>query len=330
MTFKTKTVVLGSLAAALLALFVLGEVFSPARLQRTASESRLLPSFAQEAARRVELTGAGKKTVMAAGNAGWAVAESGAQYPAAKSKIDFLLQELSSLKRGMLVTRNAGSASELGFGSEEGVDLTVFGTGDAVLCRLSAGKTDSGGRGRYIRIGDSPEIYATGESLSPYLSADPGFWKNRKVFGDDVKAADISAVKLKGSLTLSGGKEKRSLDYGLARSVDIEGVETWSVAGQAGAAVDPQKVKNALEALTAFEGNDISLAGAGVKVSPASSCTVTIALADSRTFTLLISDRQEGDQYVCRLSNGQYSYTVPEWRISQALVTRESLIPQIR
>jgi hypothetical protein len=326
MKFRRKVTVLASIASALLLTFVLGEIFSPARLSKSASEARLFPGFAAKEAKRIEFTGAESKLSLLE-NGNWIVAVGNSRYPAAESKVNFLLQELALLRVGKLVTRKAEAASTFGFGSAEEIHLAVYGDRDEKLCELFSGKAGPVGRGKYIRVGNDAGVYETGDSLSPYLSADARFWENLKVFPLDVKTEEMIGLKVEGKLSLSEGKDVRSLSYELARSTDQNGTETWNFLGRGGSAPDAKKVKNALDALVAFEGNGIEAAPATM---PKRAVAVTLTLADSRKLVLYIGARLEGDQYPCALENGGYSYTVPEWRISQALVTRESLAPQSR
>ena len=75
-----------------------------------------------------------------------------------------------------------------------------------------------------------------------------------------------------------------------------------------------------------WEANTISAEPKAVQETAAKrAVTVTLSLADSRTYVLLVGDRTEDGQYPCVLQNGAYCYYVPEWRISQALAARESL-----
>jgi hypothetical protein len=330
MTFRRKTIVLGSIAAALLISFILGGIFSPERRLSSAAERRLFPGFTAEKAMKIELSGQESKVTLVKSST-WTISIDGVPYPAADSKISILLQELASLSAGKLVTRNEGNTSTFGFGQADEVRLAVYGSNGEILCGLSAGKTEAAGRGKYIRAGTSPEIFETAESLSPYLSADNRFWQNLKVFPKDLKAADISGLKVVGRLSLSGGKDTGSLGYELSRSTDPTGVETWSVAGQNGPALDAQKVKNLLDALIAFEGNDMDGSQQSLQqIRSGSKAVITLRTSDSRAFVLDIGDRLSGDQYPCALRDGAYSYRVPEWRVSQAFVTKESLIPQDR
>jgi hypothetical protein len=330
MTFRRKTIVLGSIAAALLISYILGGVFSPERRQSSAAERRLFPGFAADRAAKIELSGQESKVTLVKSGA-WTISIDGVPYPAADSKIAILLQELALLRAGKFVTRNEQTASTFGFGQPDEVRLSVYGSGGELLCGLSSGKTGASGRGKYIRAGTSPEIFETAESLSPYLSADNRFWQNLKVLPQDVKAAEIVGLKIVGRLSLAGGKDTGSLNYELSRSTDQAGAETWTVAGQSGHALDAQKVKSILDSLVAFEGNDMDGSEQSLKqIRSGPKAVITLTTSDSRVFVLDIGDRQSGDQYPCALRDGAYSYRVPEWRVSQALVAKESLIPQDR
>jgi len=330
MTFRRKTIVLGSVAAALLISYILGGIFSPERRRSSAAERRLFPGFAADRAVKIELSGQESQVSLVKTGA-WTISIDGIPYPAADSKIAILLQELALLRAGKLVTRNEQTASTFGFGQADEVRLAVYGSGGELLCGLSSGKTGAAGRGKYIRAGTSPEIFETAESMAPYLSADNRFWQNLKVIPQDVKAADIVGLKIVGRLSLSGSKDTGSLNYELSRAADQAGAETWAAMEQPGPALDAQKVKNLLDALIAFEGNDIDGSERSLKqIRSAPKAVITLTTSNSRVFVLDIGDKLPGDQYPCALRDGAYSYRVAEWRVSQALVAKESLITQDR
>jgi hypothetical protein len=192
MIFRKKAIILASIAGSLLLLYVCGEIFSPSRRMASTSGARFFPGFSAEKAAAIEISGKDSKVSLLKSGA-WAVSVGGGRYPAAESKIASLLQEIASLQIGTLVTRNAQSASELGFGTAEEVSLVVRGAGGEALCELASGKSGPAGRGRYIRAGKSADVYLTGDSLSSYLTAETRYWENLKVFPQELKAEDIVA-----------------------------------------------------------------------------------------------------------------------------------------
>jgi hypothetical protein len=330
MTFNKKVILLGSIAAALLAVFILGEIFSAERLNAAATEALLVPGFKQSEARRIELSDSRGKTLLSR-EGEWALEADGAFFPASKTHVSDLLQELSRLTRGTLVTRSEEAASSLGLRGADTVRLTVTGGTGETLCQLTAGKTGATGKGRYLRVGNGREVYETGDSLSPYITTDKRFWENLKIFPDGLKSDDIIRISVRSRLALSGTKGVRVLDYTLVKGQDQRGRPAWSFGGQAGSTADDAKVQSLVRSVLSLEGNDFdSSVGAATKLSSGPRATIILSTSDNRELTLFIGERVSGDQYPSALADGKYVYLAPEWRVEQALASRESLSPQAR
>jgi hypothetical protein len=330
MTFRTRVALLCSFAVVLLGAFVLGQVLSPLRTGAVSAEALLLPGFNAEAVHTIRIEDS-SQAVLLTRSGDWTVDVGGAPYPASSSKLAFLLQELSRLTRGKLVTRAPEKAAQLGIGVSQTVRLTATSEKGETLCELFVGKTGATGRGRYVRAGDGPEIYDTAGSLSPYTSTEKRFWENLRIFPEDIKTDDIVRVEIKSKLSLSGGKDAKTPDYTLSSGLDQNGAKTWSISGKNAAEASPSKIRNIIDAVLSMEGNDFEAsAGAVRRITGGPQATVELSTSDGRLFTLCIAGSVEGNQYPCAPAGGKYAYLVPEWRVQQALVTPESLSPQAR
>jgi hypothetical protein len=108
-----------------------------------------------------------------------------------------------------------------------------------------------------------------------------------------------------------------------------QGTTTWSFT--AGGQADADKVNSLVNGLISFTGTDFDTSPDAAKALTASpQATIAIATSDGKDFALLIVARREGDQYPCTIRGISFVYLVPEWRVDQALPTRESLMPQAR
>jgi hypothetical protein len=328
MTFRNKAVTLGSAAGVLLVTLVLGEIFSPMRMSETRAGSLLFPGFKDTAAQKIELsTGTSKVTLMRGPE--WTVDIGGTPYPADGSKVRNLFQEVAALARGALITKDPGKAAELGFSGQDSVHLLISGSGGEKLVELYAGKTPTTGRGKYIRVENTGEIYESAGSLSSYLSAERSFWENLKVYPDGLKAENVAGIAIKSSLALSTAKGTRTLDYAVERATGAQGGGAWAFRG--GGQADAEKIQSLLNTLISFAGAEFDTSPDAVKTLTSSSrATVAVTTTDGTDFTLLIGARREGDQYPCALRGFSNVYLVPEWRVDQALPARESLTPQAR
>ncbi len=329
MTFKSKALLLGSAAILLFAALVLGELFPPNGGEGGRSTVMLFPGFKADVAYGMELESADSRVSLKKSGAEWSLDIEGTPYPALKKRIEDLLGEISTLKRGTLVTRSEERAEALGF-KENAVRLKVSGAGGELLCDMRAGKTGVTGRGRYIRAAGSREVYETGESLSPYLNADRRFWANLRMFPEDLKTVDIVKVSIKSSLTLSGKKGRRILDYSLVRP-ESAGTGSWSiVGGEVMRKISGEKAERILDALSGFEASDFNLeAEAAQRTRSNPQAAITLSTGAGRSFTLFVGEGAAG-QYPCAVSDGNVGYLAPEWRLEEVLVMPESLFNEGR
>ncbi len=333
MTFKTRTIIMSSVAAVLLVALILGRVLSPLRLGAVSSEAALLRGFRADSVGTITISGQGS-SVRLVKSGGWTMDINGAQYPASASKIDYLLQELSKLPRGKLVTRSASEAASLGVEGADAVGISAASAAGAELVKLSVGKTPAVGRGRYVRVGVSPEIWETAVTLSPYATAERTFWEDLRVLPRDLSSKDIVRMTVTGTLGLSDGKTAK-LSYTLTLGKGPTGAESWSLArsgpGAEPAAVqaDSAKVNSLIEAVLSMEGTDFDTA-ANAAASTAAKAAVRIELGSSegKTYTVLIAPRVEGDQYPCTTVGGAFAYLAPAWRVTQVLAGPETLAAQ--
>jgi hypothetical protein len=322
MTFRQKAVILSAAAAALLALFILGELFSPQRLSRVGQAALLFPGFPKTAARRIELSDAGG-TVTLVRTEGWSLDIAGTAYPAADAKVRYLLDGIAELERGALVTRNPARAADLGVSGPDAVRVLVSGQKGETLCDFTAGRTAATGRGRYLRA-SGPEIFQSGESLSPYISAERRFWANLKVLPQGLRQDAVVRVSVKSRLALAAGKDRRDLDYTLVLGQDKNGKPAWSFAGDGPVLED--KARQVVDALLSLDANDFdTTAGAVASLASRPAATVTVSFSDSKDLVLYFGPGVAGNQYPCALSGGTYAYLAPAWRVGEILARKETL-----
>jgi hypothetical protein len=330
MTFKTKAIALGSAAGVLLLILILGEVLSPQRLARAGAEALLLPGFPASSASKIELT-AGAARVLLSRDKDWTLQQNGVSYPAASAKVGFLLEGLAGLQKGTLVTRGGARDPDLGLSKDQALRLVVSDAKGVVLCDLAVGKTGAAGRGRYIRSGKSAEVFDTGESLSPYASAERQFWSDLKILPAGLSAEAVIRVRVKSTLILEGGKKPRLLDYTLISGQDKAGKPEWTFTG--GAPASLEAVKKLIGTILSLEGSDFDTSSPGgvAAVQASAAATITITFSDSNELAVSFGRAAAGgSQYPCVLSGGRNVYLVPEWRVDQALAARETLNPPAR
>ncbi len=319
MSFRARVVILGSAFLLLLAALVLGAVFSPRGTEQRVVEALMFPGVKASAVRRVEVADPGSRIVLQKGSA-WTLELAGSSFPASQERADALVRSVVSLNRGTLISRRLQDPASLGFGSQGEKRLTFFGAAGEVLCELSAGKQASSGRGSYLRAGQAPEVWLTGDALTPYLTTARSFWADLRVLPQDVSSPAVMRL----SISSRSGKQ---FAWTVMREADAQHRQKWVLAGRTVTAIKQEKVDALVNAVTGLAGADFltGVPDRAAFLSP--SAVVVISLTDNRSFSILFGARQADGNFPCMQEQGQYVYAVPDWRLREILVGEEALTP---
>jgi len=323
MSFRGKVILLGSLCAALLVTFLLGQVFSPER--KAGGGAALFPGLKTEAVRKVSVK-AGSAEILLVREKDWLLQESGRSFPASAKRVDSMLKEISTLKRGNVITSRQDAWAGLGLQGADAKILTLYGGKGEKLAELTIGKTGVGGGGSYIRLGDEKQVYQTGSSLASSMETERRFWSDLRLLPDGLKPENVTRISFRGRMAFEEGKKARSLDYSLLKAADAKGKMHWTFEGQKDEAIDEAKVEQILSNMIGAEGNDFADASENTRKAMAEAkAEVTFSLGDNREYTLVVGSKAEGSQYYASLKGGELAYLVPEWRLERILVERDSL-----
>ncbi len=314
MSFRSKVIVLGSLFVVLLAVLVVGMAVSPRGAAARAAASPLVPRLRAGDVIRVELADSTSRVALLRGDQ-WSLEVTGGQFPANRQRVDALVREVAAASRGTLISRGTNDDASLGFDEKTVRHLVLRGASGAVLCELSIGKQGAGG-GVYLRVGQSPEIWLTGEGLVPYLTTDGSFWADLRVLPADVTGSAVMRI------SVSSG---RSFTWTATRQKDAQNRETWYLAGRPGVKAPAEKLDSLANAVADLTGSGFIPGPVDRKQFQAPTGVVVVSLTDNRTFSVLFAARTPDGKYPCIVEQGEHVYLVPEWKVKE-IVVPESIL----
>jgi hypothetical protein len=318
---EKRILVLSVVLLALILLYVLGLVFSPASRRRREMETPLFQILNKEMIARIEIAADGESLSLRRTEDDWTVLISGVYFPAAKDRVDAFLDHVISLKQSKRVSGDPETWSDFEVGDPPVRRLVLEGEGGKPLVNLVIGKPGLAGQGTYVRRVDEEEVIQVDKSFSYYLNPEPRFWSDLKLFPRDLEARDIRRVSLK---RRSGFAEAGdSFAYSLVRDENLN----WIVEGRPAIPLDNRAVDGLTGALASFEGTEfvvgIPREAAGFD-SPAAEVLFTTDAG--REFRLLVGNPgPDADQYYVCLEGETYCYLAAAWRLKNILKDLSSL-----
>ena len=329
LSFRRKVLILGICIAVLAGTYILGLVFSPARVGRREAESPLIAGFNRQLRDRVAeiriSTGQGNLRLQKRGDS-WILPGAKQEYPASASRIEALLDFLADLARTRVVTENPDAWEEFQVQNEAPRRIQLFDSSGGELTDLIVGKSVVGGEDDYVRLGGSNEILLSNRSFDYYLDAEERFWAYLRIFPEDLEGQSIMRISVESTLQFEDqGPEE--LRYTLVLSSEQPAV--WKLVDRSEVDLDNSKVDLLAGNLADLEGTEfahgISAAETGL-ADPAA--RILISTVDDRDFRLLVGGQAGSDQYYATVENGTFIYKVSEWRVKGILKSIEDLRAQ--
>jgi Domain of unknown function (DUF4340) len=244
--------------AVLLALFVLGIVFSPDRVQARAAGQPLLPGVLPQNIVGIDISVGGKLVMSLRRTAsGWELPSGPRLYPASADRITTFLRVVSGLTRTSLVSRDATHLAELGLAPDSARLVVLHQAAGKPDLAFDVGARGPGGDADYVRVRGEQSVYLARGQVSFFLSQEPSSWYELHVLPDDVQGTTVSSVTVSGSVpleeppgaALSGG-------YTLSRP-SADKLDQWEIEGTS-KTVDPVMAGAMVSSLANLEGVDFA------------------------------------------------------------------------
>lgn len=321
LSFRRKVLILGAIIAVLAAAYVLGLVFSPARMGRREAETPLLPDFnrnQRDLVAAVELSGEEGSLKLVKKEESWVLPGGAREYPASRSRIDAFFNFLAETKRTRVVTGNPQAWPDFGVGDEARRRIRLFDGAGNILTDIIVGKAAAGGGDDYVRLGDSNDVVLSNRSFDYYLNVEDKFWSYLRIFPEDLEGQSLMRISV---------DSPGPLHYTLV--LDAEQRNLWRVAGQPQLPLDNAEVDLLANNLADLEGTEfaaaVDRAEAGLTDPTA---RILLSTQDDKDFRLLIGGAAGEDQLYVALEDGPYIYKVSEWRLKGILKPVDDLLEE--
>lgn len=329
LSFRSKILVLGAAIAVLAAVYVLGLVFSPARMGRREAETPLLPGFnrdQRDLVAAIELATAEGNLRLLNSRESWVLPGGSREYPASQSRIDAFFDFLSETKRARVVTDNPEAWAEFEVSGDAPQRIRLLDGEGNILTEIIIGKSATGGGDDYVRLGDSNEVVLSNRSFDYYLNVEDKFWSYLRIFPEDLEGQDLMRISIDSEVLFTDGTPG-SLNYTLV--LDAEQQNLWRVANRPQLTLDNGEVDLLANNLADLDGTEfaaaVDRAEAGL-TDPAGQ--ILLSTEDDRDFRLLIGGPAGEDQLYVARQDGAYIYKVSEWRLKGILKTVDDLLEE--
>lgn len=324
MSFHTRLLALCGVLACLLALLVLGILFSPDQVQARTSGHSILPGVSALKVDGIEITVNGETRVsLHKAASGWEARSGARAYPGSADRITTFLRTVADLHRTSLVSSDARHLSELGF-SADTVRLLVLHQAGAPDIGLLVGKRGPSGDADYVQVRGQASVYLARGSLAFFLAQDRSYWFELHVLPEDVQGTTIAAITVSGSLARddSGASVLRG-GYTLKRP-SAEKQDQW-VIGSPEKPADRVTAGAMANALAMLEGVDFEESPAG-PTAPGAAGQLDISVATFQGMKYSITARRGPEPGKVRITTDWSPWTY----LVNALLLQRAVLPEAK
>jgi hypothetical protein len=306
MAYRRKLLILSSLAASLLLVYILSFVFDPQRrLSRSAAytwlEGRLL-----DQADRIVIQSPGLTVNLLRRNNVWLVSHEGGEYPARQLLVGDLLALLSRRAAYPVQARSASSHQRLGL--EEGISrITVRGGAGLPLLELLVGKGGNTNREVYLRKANSNEVRSGEDVFTAYTGRALASWYDLRLFPEGTEPGELQRLTV---YPPSGEGEERPGPYAFTRSG-----QGWSLTGLDVPQPDNSRIESYLRGVLAAEGEDFIPAQAPPSFPEEG--RLVLEMGNGAVLTLSVGPREAETKRPAKVSGSPYVYALAGWMVDR-------------
>jgi hypothetical protein len=331
LSYQRKVLILGVCIAVLAGTYILGFVFSPARVGRREAETVLIAGFDRQLRDRVaeiRISSEKGKLELTKRTDSWILPGGERDYPASSARIEALLDFLADLTRTRVVSGNPDAWEEFQVHMEAPRRIQLLDSAGGELTEIIVGKPAVGSDENYLRLDGSNEIILGNRSFDYYLNVERRFWAYLRILPEDLEGQSIMRISVDSTLQLEGRDGDRAsgpLQYTLVLSSEQPAV--WKLAERPEVDLDDGKIDLLAGTLADLEGSEFAHGAGPAQTGLADpAARILISTVDDRDFRLLVGASAGEDQYYVALENGTFVYKVSEWRVKGILKDIEDLL----
>jgi hypothetical protein len=297
MRYEKKVIVLASVFAALMLIWIAGLVFSPERMAARSESVRLISGKASDVA-SISLkaggpAGSAASTIeLALSGGAWVLVDGQARFPVQSSRVTGFINELAGISRLRKLASSKESWAGFQLGEAEAKRATLKDAAGKVLADLYLGGYGPTGSELYLRRALSDASYAAETGIASYFGYGRSAWLDLKLLGD-IKESEVQSFAIKSGIALDGaGKPPLNLDYSMRR--DAQG---W----KAGAAsIDAEGASALLRSIVGLQGEDY-VASPPAEAFAKIGARIDLELGSGRSLSLEVGSAAGTDRFYARL-----------------------------
>lgn len=325
--FTRRALVLGGLIVVLAGTYVLGLVFSPARVEKRRAAQPLVEGLKTEAVAELRITGPEGTMELSKKAGGWVLPLGGRDYPGSASRVQVLLDFLKEVKRIRVATENPELWKDFGVGKDATRRLELRDQSGSSLLQLFIGNQEMSLSGDYVRVEGSNEVLLSDRSFAYYTGTDPRFWSDLRILPEALKGQDIVRFSLDTRAVFGEQGAGGAARYTLLLEDGKAGA--WKVEGQPGASLDAGEIEKLLNAVAGMEANEfavgVSAKEAGLEKPRAQ---IVISTSGGQDHRLRVGAEAGERQHYLAREGSDYVYRVAEWRLQAVVKALEDLAPK--
>ncbi|MGO8692409.1 MAG: DUF4340 domain-containing protein [Rectinemataceae bacterium] len=328
MRYERKVLVLSGTLAALLAIWVLGMIFSPGRVEARSETGGIFAGKTDNAA-AIELGGSESVSLVKQSDS-WFLADASSRFPAQSDRIADFLKALADVKRLRPLAHSKTAWTGLGLDEGKAKSILVKNAAGFDMADLSVGNYGPTGSEIYIRKKGSDEAYAVSASFAAYLGYGRKSWLDLRIM-PEMPESDVQSVSVDVSLPVDGPRMPAlKIDYRLTRSG-----QGWS--GPAGG-VEASSADAMVRSIIALEAEDYVASPPADAFEPVGA-RVQLYLGAGGTRVLEIGRAippapgvsaagPTENRFYARLTGSPYTFEISSYSLRAALKTPAQLLPK--
>jgi len=324
MTFRSRLLAVCGALAGLLALLVIGILFSPDRVQARTSAQPLLPGVSAQKIDGIDIMEKGAPAVRLRRTIrGWETPQGSREYPASTDRVETFLRIVAGLRRTARVSSDPGHLSELGLSSDSARLLVLHQAGAPDVAVL-VGKRGPGGDADYVQVQGQDSVYLARGSLSFFLSQARPSWYELHVLPDDVQGTTIAAITVSGAVEVDGpGSAVVRGGYTLKRP-SVDKPDQWLLGSDARPA-DRVTAGAMASSLANLEGVDFAETSAENSGAGAGRLDIAVTTFGGKSYSLVVTRGPEQGKVRITTDWSPWTYVVNALPFQRAVLAESKL-----
>lgn len=319
---KRKIIVLSSLLAALVLLFIFGTVFRTDKRYKNIYEIQLFSRIDRNAIHSIEFRNAEQSSFLVRDEGAWKIAIDESLYPADTKKVNEFLEKLLELKTQRFVTDNENRYPDFELSPEQR-SIVLFTEEGEPFEEILVGKGENS-QMEYVKASGSKKVFEVKNIFGFYINQNGPYWSDLQVFPDKLKEKEIVKIDIfADNILLKKESGPLSADFSLYKATAENGNLVWKLEGGENAAIRHAAVTSLINAFTGLRAEKFNTSGKSSSGKRIAAAEVTTG--DNSVYRLVVKSRLDDTSFLCTRASEEFYYSVKNWNLERIFKTVEDL-----